>query len=269
MPGMLGHCTYGFDHFGSHGPAMSPQTIARPSAASLFLEMRQAGKKIGTATGFIVERGGKRYLVTNRHVVRGLQPDGTAIPPDRLVIYQNVADNLGKWEPKEERLHTPKGSPRWFEHPTRSAEIDVAALVLENDAGIGVYPYDPWAPTSIFLAAVGEPLNIIGFPFGITGGGALGVWVRGFTATEPSLDWNGLPCFLIDSRTRQGQSGSPVIGYTSGGAVPTSGGVSFFSGPVEEFVGVYSGRINRESDLGFVWKASVVREIIEAKKTAV
>jgi hypothetical protein len=34
-------------------------------------------------------------------------------------------------------------------------------------------------------------------------------------------------------------------------------------GTIEEFVGVYSGRINEESDLGFVWKASVVREIVD------
>jgi hypothetical protein len=30
-----------------------------------------------------------------------------------------------------------------------------------------------------------------------------------------------------------------------------------------DFVGVYSGRINEQSDLGLVWKAAAVREIVE------
>lgn len=230
--------------------------------------MWQAQKAIGTATGFIVERDSKRYLVTNRHVVRGQRPDGTGVPPDELAIWQNAANQLGYWHRRQERLYEANGQPRWFEHPTQPAEIDVAALELENDAGIAVYGYDPWTPGPGLLARVSDPLSVIGFPFGVTGGGGLGIWVRGFVATEPDIDWNGLPRFLIDSRTRDGQSGSPVIAYSGGGGTATSGGFSIFSGPVEEFFGVYSGRINRESDLGFVWKASVVREIIEAKKAA-
>jgi len=67
-------------------------------------------------------------------------------------------------------------------------------------------------------------LSIVGFPFGITGGGGLGVWVQGTIATEPSLDFDGMPRFLIDSRTRPGQSGSPVLAYHAGGALPMQGG---------------------------------------------
>ncbi|ALN80403.1 hypothetical protein LA76x_2270 [Lysobacter antibioticus] len=32
--------------------------------------------------------------------------------------------------------------------------------------------------------------------------------------------------------------------------------------PATRFLGVYSGRINAQSDLGFVWKASAVAELI-------
>lgn len=35
--------------------------------------------------------------------------------------------------------------------------------------------------------------SIIGFPFGQSGGGALGIWVQGTMASEPSLDFNELP----------------------------------------------------------------------------
>jgi Trypsin-like peptidase domain len=239
--------------------------LARPSGASLFLELRKAGVAIGTATGFIVERESKRYLVTNRHVVRGIN-----VAPDVLVVAQHVAGHVGMWQPREEQLYDKTGQPQWFEHPSNPAEVDVAAFPLRNDTGIDVYGYDPWSPGPGLKAGVSEPLNIIGFPFGITGGGALGIWVRGFVATEPGLDWQNLPRFLIDSRTRSGQSGSPVIAYSNGGAVPMAdGSLAFMSGPVEQFFGVYSGRINQESDLGIVWKAQVVRDVIEGKKKAV
>jgi hypothetical protein len=269
--GVVGQCTYGLDHLGPHGQLEIGQpSVTRPSVASLFLEMQQAGKKIGTATGFIVVRDAKRYLITNRHVVRGLQSAGPIIPPDHFVIAQHVAGKLGTWEPRTEQLYDKTGRPRWFEHPSRPVEIDVAALPLANDAGIDVYPYDPWSPGPGMAAGVSEPLHIIGFPFGVSGGGALGIWVRGFTATEPDLDWNGLPCFLVDSRTRDGQSGSPVIAYSAGGPTAMAGGGLALGGPpMEQFFGVYSGRINRESDLGIVWKAQAVRDVIEGKKRAV
>ena len=34
------------------------------------------------------------------------------------------------------------------------------------------------------------------------------------------------------------------------------------SGAVYRFVGVYSGRIHRESDIGTVWRADAVRELV-------
>jgi hypothetical protein len=36
------------------------------------------------------------------------------------------------------------------------------------------------------------------------------------------------------------------------------------SGAMTRFLGIYSGRLNAQSDLGFVWKASVVQELVAA-----
>jgi hypothetical protein len=33
--------------------------------------------------------------------------------------------------------------------------------------------------------------------------------------------------------------------------------------PAEQFVGVYSGRISEQSDLGFVWKVSALLDILD------
>jgi hypothetical protein len=109
---------------------------------------------------------------------------------------------------------------------------------------------------------MGGGLSVVGFPFGLTGGG-LAVWVRGFIASEPDLDHDDLPRFLIDSRTRPGQSGSPVVYYQEGGTVMNSmGELHMVPGIIEDFWGFYSGRINERSDLGFVWKRSALQEII-------
>lgn len=45
------------------------------------------------------------------------------------------------------------------------------------------------------------------------------------------------------------------------GAISLSGG-----GAVERFVGVYSGRVHDESDLGRVWKVSAVGAVVEQGK---
>ena len=92
----------------------------------------------------------------------------------------------------------------------------------------------------------------------------MAVWVQGFVASEWQVDVGNLPRFLIDSRTRAGQFGSPVIFYSVGGGfTDLQGNVTIGGGEYEEFIGIYSGRISVESDLGFVWKSSALREVIE------
>ncbi|MBC7620700.1 MAG: hypothetical protein H7293_17245 [Candidatus Saccharibacteria bacterium] len=36
-----------------------------------------------------------------------------------------------------------------------------------------------------------------------------------------------------------------------------------FNGPVYRFIGVYTGRINAESDIGIVWRASAIDELLQ------
>jgi hypothetical protein len=40
------------------------------------------------------------------------------------------------------------------------------------------------------------------------------------------------------------------------------GGAAVFSGPVFRFLGIYSGRITKDSDIGRVWKASAIAELV-------
>lgn len=261
--GNAGRCRRGLRHLGM------PTTICWPSVASLLLIARANGNDLSTATGFVVQRDDCSYLITNWHVVAGrspvtnanLHPSGAW--PDELVIVHNAVGQLGQWVPRTEPLHDSNSHPRWLEHPVHGRRVDVVALPLSETTGVELHSYDPWEAGQDFALGVSTGLSIVGFPFGLTGGGAFGIWVQGTIATEPEVDFDGVPCFLIDSRTRQGQSGSPVLFYARGGMVPMAdGSTAMFAGEVRKLMGVYSGRINDQSDLGIVWKASVVPEIV-------
>jgi hypothetical protein len=100
----------------------------------------------------------------------------------------------------------------------------------------------------------------------VTGGGCLAIWVSGAIASEPEIDFGDQPCFLIDSRTRKGQSGSPVLLYRVGSYLGEDGGLRLGGGEIINLIGVYSGRLNAESDLGRVWKVQAAREILTANQ---
>lgn len=256
-----------------------PPTVARPSASSLLILPAFNQTPISSATGFIVSSPQREssWLVTNWHVVAGRNPQTgqalnaeTGAVPDELIIAHHVARSLGQWHSVTEPLYDEGGEPLWLEHPTFRRRVDVVALPLTRTEGSELIGYDIWRDGPAIKYGISRPLSIIGFPFGRTGGGNLGIWTQGYVATEPEIDFDGLPLFLIDARTRSGQSGSPVIAYADGGMVTTEdGGSGVFSGPVERFIGVYSGRIidpadpQPSTDLGLVWKRHAIADIID------
>lgn len=245
-------------------------TITKQSVQSLLIEMQFNGKALATGTGFVVESpSNDPYLLTNLHNVTGKNPhtgetlSKTGGVPNEIIIIHNRKGKLGEWVFRKENLYD-NLNPLWIEHPTLGAKADFVALKLKDIDDVETYPYAPDNPGPKILVGPADPVSVIGFPFGVTAGGAFGVWATGFLASEPTVDFNDLPIHLIDCRTRQGQSGSPVIAFRSGGAVSLEDGSSaIFNGPVDRFMGIYSGRINAESDLGIVWKASAINELIK------
>lgn len=123
--------------------------------------------------------------------------------------------------------------------------------------------YDPDNVGAELALGPASRVSIIGFPFGLTGGGGLAVWVSGFVASEPELGYEGQPLFLVDARTRTGQSGSPVLIYESSGSGNLAGGgLDFFAGPVARFLGIYGGRIDGRTDLGYVWMPNTLSAVL-------
>ncbi|MBY5416967.1 trypsin-like peptidase domain-containing protein [Rhizobium leguminosarum] len=247
--------------------------IYEESLKSLFLEMSFNGTLLSTGTGFLCTSPIGPVLITNRHNVTGRRQDtGQAISshggvPDKISIRHNRLGHAGETLLKDEALFDHEGERRWIEHPTLGAMADFVALPLSNTyGGIQLRYYDPSDPGPLFKIGPTAIVSVLGFPFGITGGASLAVWATGFVASEPDADYGGLPTFLIDCRTRPGQSGSPVIAYRHGMADMEGGGTLMSDRSLTRFLGIYSGRVNADADLGIVWKARVIAELIASLK---
>ena len=245
--------------------------IAKPSIQSLFIEMQYNGVGISTGTAFVYSKGDAHYLITNRHNVTGRHQETNALlspnapTPNQLVVLHNQKDKLGSWLPKTEPILDSGDRPLWFEHPLHGAKVDCVALRLTQLDDVQLYPYNEYDNSPKVILGPADTVSVIGFPFGIIAGSACAVWATGFVASEPMIDLANLPLMLIDCRGRPGQSGSPVLLYRAGGAIPLEdGSTAMFSGPISVPVGIYSGRVNEQSDLGMVWKMSAVREIVHA-----
>ena len=252
--------------------------ISPVSLASLLLQPKVNGHALGTATGFIFKQLNQNYLVTNWHVLSGRDREtgqpmaNSGATPDTVDIRYLRRDVLPglTWFDVSEPLEDEAGRPLWLEHPRFGRRVDVVALPLTSTAPIAFFPYDPSFLKPSMRAVVSDWINIVGFPFGLSGGGSDGssyaVWTKGAVATEMDVNFDGLPCFLIDSRSRKGQSGSPVVSYAPSGTIIDEEGKTVFLGePRTNLLGVYSGRINSESDLGHVWKATTILDVVRGR----
>lgn len=246
--------------------------LSKPSFQSLLIEMKLKGHSLGIGTGFVANSLKGPVLITNRHNVTGrnnktgalLSPNGFI--PNEVTILHNKKDELGTWIPITEKL-LDNYDPLWIEHPTLGNNVDFVALPLTQFDEIDLHPYSLGVGDPKILVFPSDVVSVVGFPFGLSGGGALAIWATGFMASEPGIDYENLPIFLIDCRGRPGQSGSAVIAHRNGGMVAMEdGGSATFSGPVTKFLGIYSGRINDQSDLGIVWKATAIKELVDSIK---
>jgi len=260
------------------GPIPGRLRIAElPMLASLYMQVLgpKGTNAAGTgATGFVLrDKAGAPHLVTNRHVVTGqnsldeLRVPDNCPPLSVLRIAMHAAGRLGTWLPVVLALGDQERRPYWLEHPSYGPQMDVIALPLRgilDESSLDLIAYPQMGPAA--RMELGTELQVIGFPIGfdpIRDGAPLGVWTRGTIAWPPSLPWRHLPAFLIDCRARPGQSGSPVVISVNELTRYRHAGGHIATGPLHELIGVYSGRLHKESDIGVVWKRDAVREIVE------
>jgi hypothetical protein len=238
------------------------------SGRPLYLIQTKDDEALGTATGFIVQKGKNYFLITNWHVVSGRHPEsGQALhpsgkTPNALLIWHH-GKQLGSWVRKKEELYDEKGIKRWLEHSS-GRSVDVVALPLRKvDDDVTLYPFDLSLVDTDMVPEVAMPVSIIGFPIGLTSAGFFPIWKTGHIASEPNLDYHGEPLFLIDATTRGGMSGSPVVLRMTGGYKKKDGTtIMSSSGYGTLFLGVYSGRLG-DSEIGRVWRPHLIHEILK------
>ena len=238
--------------------------------------------RLGSATACLYEEAGATYLITNWHVFSGLHAQDlvaldqtTALLPSSIKVHfpqENAIDNPIV---QTYSLQDSAGRHLWFEHPLKN-KVDVAALPIEPPSPVATRSLNDslrqpgLAPKEDFFYVTQE-VWVIGFPKGIRVGG-LPVWKRSTIAAEPgfssSTDKHKV---LLDTATRDGMSGSPVL-HVAGSPSPMT-----FDGSNQEvdfppskcLLGIYSGRIagsdELSAQLGIVWRAEAIPEIIAAR----
>jgi hypothetical protein len=244
--------------------------VASTITAKLDVYVRDV--PLGLATGFFKKENEQVFLITNWHVVTGRHHEDTTrvlhnmgAIPDRLRFKVPIRGHAGKWTaPIEWPLYEDLDSgdspnkPIWYEHPTYRDRADIVAIPIQLPPNGWVRTVDEINSMPSMRNDIGDEIFVLGYPKGIDGGGEFPIWKRASIANEPGVTRVGPHHVLIDTATREGMSGAPVIKIENRpiyveGLRP------------RKFIGVYSSRLGRgeiEAQLGKVWDASLINEII-------
>lgn len=233
---------------------------------------------LGAATGTLLSAAGKVFLLTNYHVLTGKDPysdkmTGPARPDFLEVSYRTRVGNaeMPKLSPIQHSLYDADNNPLFTVLPENQRKlpietsglklaIDIAALELPD------VPHDfgflPFERPQEFHVPVMERVGIIGFPFALTGTENFPIWLTGSVASDlanrPYRKY-----FLVDARTRPSCSGSLVVFNKSGASLHYPGGKADDRGNTVHTLGIYSGRVREESDIGIVWHWNTVEQLLE------
>ncbi|EML2796951.1 serine protease [Klebsiella pneumoniae] len=242
------------------------------SLRSLFIEPYYNDIPLAEATAFIMSHNRKLFLITNRHNVTGknqktdecLHRYGSI--PNKIKVHFNKRNSIGEYVIKDIKILDDNQKQLWHEHPTLKHKADFVAIEISNDPDIDFFHYKSDKEKIIHTLRPSNTLSIIGFPYGKSSDKKFGIWISGFLASDPDINYDGLPIMLVDARTRTGQSGSPVIIYKeSGMRMMSQGNQAVYNPPYStNLLGIYSGRLSAESDIGMVWKKESIIELLDS-----
>ena len=271
-------------------PLIGPR-ISRLSTRSLLIGICNAHRPepFTYGTGFVADTAIGPCLLTARHCVTGLHHyDGSRLDPNGNIpssinIYHRILDDQGRLlegNPiKGEPLYDDSGMPRWYEHPQHADLCDFICLPLTDFEGCGLClvhtepdkteltKLNKFTDSNGFIANttdtmslhVSDQVSVIGYPFGAVPGHIYPLWSTGHISSEPYVH-SPFGVRYIDCRARGGQSGSPVYAVRSGSYEAVDDNGILFDGHAYMFLGLYSGRIRSDSDIGIMWEARVIHE---------
>jgi hypothetical protein len=240
------------------------------SLTTLPVEQFANGQAMKSATAFIWKEREQHYVITNWHVITGRNAvtgelESPARPDTLRALFNVRVGEFGK-QRYDIKIRDDDGRPLWLIYPGRGRGIDVVALPLPmsgDDPVITMCPINTLTSPPLRIR-IGMDVFILGYPFGAAPP-AFPVWKRGSIASEPDLVRLTTGYYLVDTASRPGMSGAPVIlrnwtnDYVEGSVRAIT------DTPATNFIGVYSGRLGapkEEAQIGMVWHGSYVRDII-------
>jgi hypothetical protein len=258
------------------------QTPASVEAASLMttpVYLFQSNRQISQGTGFFYGIPNASnvidtvFLVTNYHVVTGNSPN-TALSAkgDRIVFYLHTdQQDPSKVKQVALPLYSTAGVPQWLqseEHP--DADLVLVPLPAEAFAGIEMFVFVESHTRGKITIRPTSPATLLGYPYGFSDNvNRLPVWKTGHVASEPNVDFQGKPSFLVDVSAFPGMSGSPVLAVANGVYEDDHGAMGM--GRVIRLLGVFSampvmrsdipGQPDTSLELGIVWKSALIVEL--------
>jgi len=274
-------------------PEKIPAVLNDLSLVPLRVRARFKDIVVGNATSFAYTSLDSTYLATNWHVVTGRHPDTgkpldnetTAIPDNLLVTvpFQRKEPETPTlltvwWEVWSVPLYkdVERRDPNWFEHPDHGPTVDVVAIPLTTQREhIAVVAANDSTRLALNSPVLDRPLSVyvLGYPLGIAGVLEWPIWKRATIANEPEFPLDGLPKLYIDTATRKGMSGAPVFVDEMGAWLseqPDGSRIMQLGGRGRKFVGIYAARDGHstefEAQLGIVWKAVAIDQIIAGRK---
>lgn len=174
---------------------------------------KQGETVLTNATGFFFERGGRVFLVTNRHVI---VDEPTEHRPDSVDLALHVSEgNIAEIVSINIPLFE-DGKPIWREATDNGGLIDVVAVALSPDQFPETTVYRAFTSDHLVEeldeVEVGTSLLVVGFPLGFHDTlHHLPVARQAVIASSFGMRFQGTGCFLTDARTHRGISGAPVV----------------------------------------------------------
>ena len=249
-------------------------TIDQYSLAAIPIEFFFNQTFLGLGTAFVWHDGTQYFLITNWHNFSGRNPFTgkhilkTAAEPNALKVWWNTKGQMGNKFATTVPIRDGNGAPLWFVHPQHGIKVDVVALPVEANPQAEMYPINHM-PHDALSILVGMDVFVLGYPFGI-GPGGMPIWKRGSIASEPEIFPADHFHMLIDTASRPGMSGSPVIRRSWSTHIMDTGDINMGQRTATKCVGVYSGRIISEdpldAQLGLTWPAHLVAEIVSGQQ---
>lgn len=255
------------------------------SLAAVPIKMYFDETFLASGTAFFWRHGDGDFLVTawhcfsGRHYQTKRHLSKECAEPNLIEVFWNLKGQpVGRKGSTKVPLMDTEGSPLWFVDHEQGADIDIAILPVEPPSNAELHHINELTSSNIPLS-IGCDLFILGYPLGFEGVG-LPIWKRGSLASEWQIPREVQPYWLVDTASRSGMSGAPVIQRTflpdpqdelmeraglKERSIPKI--MDYGNNGRSRFLGVYSGRIAGEQDrdlqLGMIWSEIYIKNIIE------